>query len=240
MNEILETIDWSPLFISLKTGILATVLAFFAGIAAARFIMKLNNTAKAVVDGLLTLPLVLPPTVAGFFLLLIFSLRRPFGKYLYTQFDIKLVQTWPGCVIAALVIAFPLMYRNARAAFEQIDVNVIYAGRTLGMSERKIFWKVVVPMAAPGLASGTVLAFARSSWRIWGNFHACRKYSWKNQNGIRGNCFGGRRRKLGYRCILGLCDCNFIVPDCGTHQSDIRKKYEKCEQVDVIWHYRQR
>ena len=146
MAEILETIDWSPLFISLKTGILATVLAFFAGIAAARFIMKLNNTAKAVVDGLLTLPLVLPPTVAGFFLLLIFSLRRPFGKYLYTQFDIKMVQTWPGCVIAALVIAFPLMYRNARAAFEQIDVNVIYAGRTLGMSERKIFWKVVVPM----------------------------------------------------------------------------------------------
>lgn len=162
MAEILETIDWSPLFISLKTGILATVLAFFAGIAAARFIMKLNNTAKAVVDGLLTLPLVLPPTVAGFFLLVIFSLRRPFGKYLYTQFDIKLVQTWPGCVIAALVIAFPLMYRNARAAFEQVDVNVIYAGRTLGMSERKIFWKVVVPMAAPGLASGTVLAFARA------------------------------------------------------------------------------
>ena len=162
MAEILETIDWSPLFISLKTGILATVLAFFAGIAAARFIMKLNNTAKAVVDGLLTLPLVLPPTVAGFFLLLIFSLRRPFGKYLYTQFDIKMVQTWSGCVVAALVIAFPLMYRNARAAFEQVDVNVIYAGRTLGMSERKIFWKVVVPMAAPGLASGTVLAFARA------------------------------------------------------------------------------
>ena len=143
MAEILETIDWSPLFISLKTGILATVLAFFAGIAAARFIMKLNNTAKAVVDGLLTLPMVLPPTVAGFFLLLIFSLRRPFGKYLYTQFDIKMVQTWPGCVVAALVIAFPLMYRNARAAFEQVDVNVIYAGRTLGMSERKIFrWQL--------------------------------------------------------------------------------------------------
>ena len=73
-----------------------------------------------------------------------------------------MVQTWPGCVVAALVIAFPLMYRNARAAFEQVDVNVIYAGRTLGMSERKIFWKVVVPMAAPGLASGTVLAFARA------------------------------------------------------------------------------
>ena len=162
MAEILETIDWSPLFISLKTGILATVLAFFAGIAAARFIMKLNNTAKAVVDGLLTLPLVLPPTVAGFFLLLIFSLRRPFGKYLYTQFDIKMVQTWPGCVVAALVIAFPLMYRNARAAFEQVDVNYIYAGRTLGLSEWTIFRKVVIPVAGPGIASGTILTFARA------------------------------------------------------------------------------
>ena len=160
MLEIMENIDWSPLFISLKTGILATIFAFFLGVAAARLIMRLNNTAKAVVDGILTLPLVLPPTVAGFFLLLLFSLRRPFGKFLMTQFDIKIVQTWPGCVIAALVIAFPLMYRNARAAFEQVDVNVIYAGRTLGMSERTIFWKIVVPMAAPGLASGTVLAFA--------------------------------------------------------------------------------
>ena len=162
MLEIMKNIDWSPLFISLKTGILATIFAFFLGVAAARMIMRLNNTAKAVVDGILTLPLVLPPTVAGFFLLLLFSLRRPFGKFLMTQFDIKIVQTWPGCVIAALVIAFPLMYRNARAAFDQVDVNVIYAGRTLGMSERKIFWKIVVPMAGPGLASGTVLAFARA------------------------------------------------------------------------------
>lgn len=162
MIDIVKTIDWSPLFISLKTGVLATVLAFFLGIAAARMIMKGGRTAKALLDGILTLPLVLPPTVAGFFLLLLFSLRRPFGSFLYSEFDIKMVQTWPGCVIAALVIAFPLMYRNARAAFEQVDVNIIYAGRTLGMSERKIFWKVVVPMAAPGLASGTVLAFARA------------------------------------------------------------------------------
>lgn len=162
MLELMKSIDWSPLFISLKTGIVATFLAFFIGVAAARGVMRLGSTARAVVDGLLTLPLVLPPTVAGFFLLLIFSLRRPFGQYLYTQFDIKMVQTWPGCVIAALVIAFPLMYRNARAAFEQVDINMIYAGRTLGMSERKIFWKVVVPIAAPGLASGTVLSFARA------------------------------------------------------------------------------
>ncbi|EXG88392.1 MULTISPECIES: molybdate ABC transporter permease subunit [Lacrimispora] len=162
MLELMKTIDWSPLFISLKTGILATVLTFFLGIGAARLIMKLNNTAKSIVDGILTLPLVLPPTVAGFFLLLIFSLRRPFGKFLFEEFNIKMVQTWPGCVIAAFVIAFPLMYRNARAAFEQVDVDMIHAGRTLGLSERKIFWKIIVPIAAPGLASGTVLAFARA------------------------------------------------------------------------------
>lgn len=162
MLELVGLIDWSPLFISLKTGVVSTLLAFLMGIGAARLIMKVNSTAKAVMDGILTLPLVLPPTVAGFFLLLIFSLRRPFGSFLYTNFDIKLVQTWPGCVIAAFVIAFPLMYRNARAAFEQVDINMIYAGRTLGLTESTIFWKVAVPIAGPGLASGTVLAFARS------------------------------------------------------------------------------
>ena len=93
---------------------------------------------------------------------MIFSRRRPFGIFLYETFDIKVVQSWLGCIIAATVIAFPLMYRNARAAFEQIDVNLVYAGRTLGMSDLKIFWKVVVPTAGPGIASGTILTFARA------------------------------------------------------------------------------
>ena len=101
--------------------------------------------------------MVLPPTAAGFFLLLLFSRRRPFGILLYEQFGIKVVQTWAGCIIAATVIAFPLMYRNARAAFEQIDVNLIHAARTLGMPEYKIFWKVAVPSAGPGLVAGTIL-----------------------------------------------------------------------------------
>lgn len=124
--------------------------------------MNVNEKLKWVLDGIFTLPLVLPPTVAGFFLLLLFSLRRPFGSFLYETFDIKIVQSFTGCVIAASVIAFPLMYRNARAAFEQVDVNLIYTGRTLGMSEWKIFWKVIIPCAAPGIASGTVLTFARA------------------------------------------------------------------------------
>lgn len=162
MAEFLQEINWSPLWISLKTGVVATVLAFFLGIFCARKAMKLSSGWKAVLDGIFTMPLVLPPTVAGFFLLLLFSLKRPFGSFLLETFDLKIVQTWKGCVIAAAVIAFPLMYRNARAAFEQVDEDLIYAGQTLGMSERRIFWKVVMPTAAPGIASGTVLAFARA------------------------------------------------------------------------------
>ena len=162
MEALLSNINWSPLFISLKTGIVATIVAFFIGILVARLVMKLNNTMKWIIDSLLTLPLVLPPTVAGFFLLLIFSLKRPIGKYLWVNAGVKIVLSLPGCVIAATVIAFPLMYRNARAAFEQVDINMIAAGRTLGMSERKIFWKVIMPIAMPGIISGTVLTFARA------------------------------------------------------------------------------
>ena len=140
----------------------STILCFFLGIWLARQVIKLGPKAKAVLDGILTLPMVVAPTVAGFFLLLLFSLKRPFGAFLYGTFDLKVVQTWLGCVIAASVIALPLMYRNARAAFEQVNVDLIYAGRTLGMSERAIFWRVIMPEALPGIASGTILTFARA------------------------------------------------------------------------------
>ena len=162
MMEFMKGLDWSPLLISLKTGVVATILSFFGGIYAARQVVKAGPKTKAVMDGILTLPMVLPPTVAGFFLLLIFSVRRPFGAALYGNFGIKVVQTWLGCILAATVIAFPLMYRNARAAFEQVDINLIHAGQTLGMSDSRIFWRVVMPAAGPGIASGTVLAFARA------------------------------------------------------------------------------
>lgn len=160
--EILKGLDYSPLYVSLKTGIVATIFSFFLGLFAARKVIKAGSKVKAIADGILTLPMVLPPTAAGFFLLLLFSRRRPFGILLYEEFGIKVVQTWAGCIIAATVIAFPLMYRNARAAFEQIDVNLIYAARTLGMPEYKIFWKVAVPSAGPGLVAGTILTFARA------------------------------------------------------------------------------
>lgn len=160
--KILRELDWSPLYISLKTGVVATIISFFLGIFAARKVVKAGARVKAIADGILTLPMVLPPTVAGFFLLLLFSRRRPLGIFLFENFDIKVVQTWLGCIIAATVIAFPLMYRNARAAFELVDVNLIYAARTLGMGEVEIFWKVAVPAAGPGILSGTILTFARA------------------------------------------------------------------------------
>lgn len=165
MNEFMElasSLDWSPLWISIKTGIVATIISFFLGIYAARKVIAQSNRVKSILDGILTLPMVLPPTVAGFFLLLIFSKRRPFGMFLNDTFDIQVVHTWLGCILAATVIAFPLMYRNARAAFEQINPDLVFAGRTLGMSDAEIFWKVVIPTAGPGIASGTILAFARA------------------------------------------------------------------------------
>ena len=165
MKDLLElagSLDWSPLWISIKTGIVATIISFFLGLWAARRVIKKDYKAKSVIDGILTLPMVLPPTVAGFFLLLIFSRRRPFGMFLDDAFNIQVVHTWLGCILAATVIAFPLMYRNARAAFEQIDANLVFAGRTLGMSETSIFWKIAVPTAGPGIASGTILTFARA------------------------------------------------------------------------------
>ena len=165
MNDLIEIareLDWSPLIISIKTGVVATIISFFLGLWTARRVIKKDYRTKSVIDGILTLPLVLPPTVAGFILLLIFSRRRPLGIFLNDALDIQVVHSWLGCVIAATVIAFPLMYRNARAAFEQIDANLVHAGRTLGMSETAIFWRIVVPTAGPGIASGTILTFARA------------------------------------------------------------------------------
>lgn len=162
MTEFLESLDWSPLIISLKTGTAAAVICFFLGLFAAAKVMKAGPRTRAVFDGVFTLPMVIPPTAAGFFLLLLFSKKRPVGMFLFENFNISVVQTWLGCVIAASVIAFPLMYQNARAAFEQVDREVIFAARSLGISERKIFWKIIVPIARPGLLSGAILTFARA------------------------------------------------------------------------------
>lgn len=154
--------DLSPILISMKTASAAILITFCIGLLAANWVVKMKSEkAKMIIDGILTLPLVLPPTVMGFFLLLIFGVKRPLGKFLLDFFSVKIVFSWTATVIAAVVISFPLMYRSARGAFEQVDQNFIMAGRTLGMSERKIFWTVTMPLALPGIASGGVLSFAR-------------------------------------------------------------------------------
>ena len=154
--------DWYPLWNSLRIALISCAAVFFLGIFAAYYIARLPRAVKGVLDVVLTLPMVLPPTVVGYFLLLLFGAKRPLGIFFLEHFGVKLVMNWYSAIFASIVVAFPLMYRNARAAFEQVDENVIYAAQTLGLSERTIFWKIRIPMAKPGILSGTVLAFARA------------------------------------------------------------------------------
>lgn len=154
--------EWSPVWISLKTSTVSIIFTFFLGLWAARAVIRLKSQkAKNLLDGILTLPLVLPPTVAGFFLLCLFGVKRPLGRLFLALFNSKIVFTWQATVLAAVVISFPLMYRSARGALEQVDENVLNAARTLGIPERKVFWRIWLPLARPGVLSGGVLAFAR-------------------------------------------------------------------------------
>lgn len=152
--------DYSPLWLSLRVAFLATLMAFILGVLAAWLTVKLKR-GKGIVDGLFTLPLVLPPTMVGFFLLLIFGKNGFIGQFL-SSIGAPVVFTWTGAVIASTVVAFPLMYRTVRGAFEQLDENLLSAGRTLGMSEVKLFYRVMMPNSIPSIMAGAVLAFARA------------------------------------------------------------------------------
>ena len=152
--------DYSPLLISLKAAVFATIITFFIGIYMAFLTTKLNRF-KGLVDGLFTLPLILPPTVVGFFLLIIFGKNGFLGKLL-AKSGTSVVFTGTATIIASSVVAFPLMYRTARAAFEQIDPNMIYVARTLGLSEHKIFIKIMLPNSFSSIMAGTILTFARA------------------------------------------------------------------------------
>lgn len=153
-------LDLSPLWISLKVALPATIFTFVLGICAARTVVKLKH-GQAVLDGLFTLPLVLPPTVVGFFLLLAFGKNSLVGQF-FSQFGFSFIFSWQGAVIASTVVSFPLMYRTVRGAFEQINPEYLYTARTLGMTERKIFRKIMLPLAWPGILAGTILSFARA------------------------------------------------------------------------------
>lgn len=151
----------SPLLISLKTTLVATIVVFFLGIMAARFMTNYRGKLKSILDGFFILPLVLPPTVVGFLLLVLFGRYGPLGKLL-AGFGTTVIFSWTATVIAAVVVAFPLMYRTTHGAFEQVDKNLLDAARTMGLSERYIFWRIMIPLAWPGIVAGTILAFARA------------------------------------------------------------------------------
>ncbi len=154
-------IDWYPLFNSLRIAAISCVLVFFTGIFFAYYAARLPRAVKGVLDVILTLPMVLPPTVCGYFLLLVFGVKRPVGAFLL-QHGVKFVMTWYGGVLAAAVVAFPLMYRTARGAFESFDENLAWSGQTLGLSDTYIFWRIRLPACRQGILAGTVLAFARA------------------------------------------------------------------------------
>ena len=153
--------DWSPLQISIETSVTATLITLVAGLAAAAWRERRSGPAMAILDGIFLLPLVLPPTVVGFFLLLLFGRNGPLGKLLLAL-GTTMVFSWPATVIAAAVVAFPLMYLTARAALEQVDSRYLEAARTLGASEWRVFSAIALPLAWPGVLAGTILSFARA------------------------------------------------------------------------------
>ncbi len=153
--------DVSPLWISLRTSVCAGVIVFVLGLCCARACLYAKGWVKWLTDVLFTLPLVLPPTVLGYFLLIAIGKNSPLGQVLM-QWDVSLIFTWPATVIAAVVVAFPLMYRAAKGALEQVDMDMVWAARTLGMNEWRIFIRIMLPQAWPGIAAGLVLAFARA------------------------------------------------------------------------------
>ncbi|MBE6913402.1 MAG: molybdate ABC transporter permease subunit [Ruminococcaceae bacterium] len=154
--------DWFPLYNSLRIAGISTVIIFFVGIFAAYYISKAPRVVKGVLDVVLTLPLVLPPTVVGYLLLRVLGPRRLVGAWMLSAFGIKLTMTWWSAVFATVVVIFPLMYRTARGAFEAFDETLTYSGQSLGLSNTYIFWRIRMPCCRQGILAGTVLAFARA------------------------------------------------------------------------------
>lgn len=154
--------DWYPLLNSLRIASISTVVIFFTGIFAAYYIAKVPRLLKGFLDVILTLPLVLPPTVVGYLLLRLLGPKHMIGIWFFEHFDLRLVMTWWSAIFATVVVAFPLMFRTARGAFESFDDTLANAGSTLGLSNTFIFWHIRMPYCRQGILAGTVLAFARA------------------------------------------------------------------------------
>ncbi len=203
--------SYSPLWISLKAAFIATIITFILGIYAAYFTTKLKSF-KGLVDGIFTLPLVLPPTVVGFFLLVMLGRNSPLGKILST-YDISIVFSPSATIIASAIVAFPLMYRTARGAFEGLDKNMIYAGRTLGLSEHEIFLKVMIPNSLPSLVAGTILAFARALGEFGATIMLAGNIPGKTQTMAVAvySAVQAGNRELAYRWVIIMVVLSFIT-----------------------------
>lgn len=153
--------DWFPLYNSLRIALISTAITFFTGIFAAYYIARVPRALKGILDCVLTLPMVLPPTVVGFFLLRLLGPRGLLGQYLLAWWNLRITMTWYAAIFATAAVTFPLMYRTARGAFESFDQTLLYAGRTLGLSNTYLFWRVLLPGCKQGVLAGVVLAFAR-------------------------------------------------------------------------------
>ncbi|MGL4667612.1 MAG: molybdate ABC transporter permease subunit [Saezia sp.] len=154
--------DWSALRLTLKVAFMATFFAFILGVGFAWVLARYRFMGKNILDAILTLPMVLPPTVLGYYLLVLFGSRGSFGPWLKDTFGLQLVFTWQGAVVAATVVAFPLVFKSARAAFEGVEKNLGYAARTLGSTQSGVFFRITLPLAARGITAGVLLAFARA------------------------------------------------------------------------------
>ena len=161
LQKFFDDLDWAPLWVSLRTTGVAIVVIFILGLLAAWLTLRVSNRIKGLLDTIFTIPMVLPPTVCGFLLLVVFGSSSASGKWLIDH-GIDIVFTWPAAVIACIVVGFPMMYRTVRGAFENIDANMLDAARTLGWGEGRIFLRIMMPLAWPSIAAGTVLAFARA------------------------------------------------------------------------------
>ncbi|MBR0203708.1 MAG: molybdate ABC transporter permease subunit [Synergistaceae bacterium] len=154
--------DWYPLFNSLRVALISCVIVFFAGIAAAWYTSKLPALFRGFIDVILTLPLVLPPTVMGYFLLRLLGPKRIIGSWMLENFNIRLSMVWYSAIFASVVVAFPLMYRTSRGAFESLDKNLVYSAKTLGLSDTFTFWRIIIPCCSKGITAGAILSFARA------------------------------------------------------------------------------
>ena len=154
--------DFFPLWNSLRISCISAIIVFFLGIAAAYYIAKLPRIIKGITDAVITIPLVLPPTVMGYILLRVLGPDEALGRWIYELFQIELVMKWWSAVFAVVVVTFPLMYRTARGAFEGFDETLSQAGQTLGLSNTFIFWKIRMPYCKQGIIAGVVLSFARA------------------------------------------------------------------------------